>query len=113
MKKLFLFSVLVVVFVGFTACGGGGSKDSNDTGITSFSAGGQSWQISGSNITITFCKGTVVTNLTVTIVLSDSKATHNLTAKDFTDPVKFTVTAEDGTKKEYTATATVSTTPCT
>ena len=63
--------------------------------------------INGTNISITLPFGTDATNLEATVKIS-AKASINpdpSTARDYTNPVKFTVTAEDGkTIKTYTVT---------
>jgi hypothetical protein len=114
MKKLFVVVavVLVAAVTGTTGCKK--KKDdpkSSACNIESFTAGGKSWNISGTNITCTFDKGTIVTSLAPTIVISPKATVSPASgaAKDFTNSVTYTVVAEDGTKKDYTATATVST----
>lgn len=65
--------------------------------------------ISGTAIAVTVPFGTNVTNLVPTITLSPLATVSPLggTAADFTSPVAYTVTAEDGTTKAYTVTVTV------
>ncbi|MBC2726042.1 CFI-box-CTERM domain-containing protein, partial [Desulfosporosinus sp.] len=65
--------------------------------------------IAGTNITATVPAGTSVTALVPTIAVS-AKATVSPAsgeAQDFTNPLTYTVTAENGTTKEYTVTVTV------
>ena len=117
MKKLFV-AVAVVLVAGIAGSSCKKKKDeakSNACEITSFKVDGEEWDINKNSLKITgtYPKGTVVTSLTHTIVVSD-KATvlpKSGEAKDFTNSVTYTVTAEDGTKKSYTATATVSPVP--
>jgi len=58
-------------------------------------------------INITVPNGTNVTNLTPTITHTGVSYSP-VGARDFTNPVKYTVTAEDGTKQAYTVTVTIS-----
>ena len=111
MKKLFIFSVLVVFFVGFAACGKKSDPKSDSKDITSFKLDGVPWNIDQNAKTITksFIKGTIVSG-TPTIELSHPKATYSPTdSQDFTNnTVTYTVTAENGITKEYKVTAMVS-----
>ena len=115
MKKLFV-AVAVVLVAGIAGSSCKKKKDeakSNACEMISFKVDGVMWEKKDNSFTFTYPKGTVVTSLTPTIVVSD-KATvspKSGEAKDFTNSVTYTVTAEDGTKKSYTATATVSTVP--
>jgi len=112
MKKLFIFSALLVVFVGFTACGGGGGTEkSSEKDILSFKVDGVPWDINPNtrNITKEYPKGTTNLNFVPTIEFSP-KATvepKSGVSKDFSTDQTYTVTAEDGSTKEYKATATV------
>ena len=86
--------------------------DKLDSGcdITSFKIGDVSGTISGTDIAITLPAGTDVTQLKPTITVSKDATVSpkSGTKKDFTDPVQYVVTAEDGTtKKTYTVTVTV------
>ena len=111
MKKLFIFSALLVAFIGFSTCGGKKDKESSDTGIISFKVGTDEWLPGGGiDFTCAYQKGTNVSNLTPIIKLSHSKAKYVPTGSvDFSDnrTVTFTVTAENGSTKDYTAKATV------
>ena len=117
MKK-FYYVLFVLAFVF-------GCSDSDDPApvvdkssaksITSFKFSGLSPEVTGTisetdkKITLTVPSGTAVTALAPTIVISD-KATVSPasgTPQDFTSPVKYKVTAEDGTNQEYTVTVTV------
>jgi hypothetical protein len=114
MKKLFV-AVVVVLIAGmaFSACKK--KKDeakSSACEMISFKVGDDTWTKKDNSFTFTYPKGTVVTSLTPTIVVSDKATVSPTGAQDFTNSVTYTVTAEDGTtKKTYTATATVSTVP--
>ncbi|MGB5701092.1 leucine-rich repeat domain-containing protein [Muriicola sp.] len=55
-------------------------------------------------ITATVANGTDVKSLTPTIVVSDKAAVNESGAKDFSAPVDYTITAEDGTKTTYKVT---------
>ncbi|MDP4094008.1 MAG: DUF5018 domain-containing protein [Bacillota bacterium] len=79
--------------------------------ITGFKINGVNGTIDGTNhtVAVTVPYGTDITNLSPTITVS-AKATISPTsgtAKDFTNPVTYTVTAEDGSKQDYTVTVTV------
>ena len=65
--------------------------------------------ITGNNVAVTVPSGTDVTSLTPTIVVSPEATVSPAsgTAQDFTSPVTYTVTAEDGTTATYTVTVTV------
>ena len=86
--------------------------DKIDSGcdITSFKIGDVSGIISGTDIAITLPAGTDVTKLKPTITISKDATVSpkSGTQKDFTNPVQYVVTAEDGTtKKTYTVIVTV------
>ncbi len=114
MRNLCLFAVIIA----FVACGGGNDDPpakSNACDITSFKVGNDAWQISGTNITFVYPKGTTEGNLTPSIITSEKatvKPESNVAQNFFTTTgVSYTVTAEDGkTTKTYTAKATISTT---
>ena len=116
-KLLFSISVLWVIIVCVTSCGGKGNKDglplSSACEIISFKVGDKAWDISGLNITATYPKGTNVNNLLPAIVVSDKASINPKSgvAQDFSNnrAVSYTVTAEDGkSSKTYTAQLTVS-----
>ncbi len=121
MKKSFLYIILLAIAIGFTACGGGDDdptpepSKSKACDITSFKVGNDTWQVSGTNISFQYSKGTPQEDLTPIIVTSDKASVNPKSgvAQNFftTEGVKYTVTAEDGTTtKTYTAKATVATT---
>ena len=75
--------------------------------ITRFTVNGQDATISGTSIAMTLPFGTDVTNLTPTIVHTGAALLPaSGVPRDFTNPVLYTVTAEDGTMQNYTATIT-------
>ena len=76
--------------------------------ITSFTLGGVAGTISGTNIAVTLPNGTDVTSLIPTIEKSANSTIDKTGEQDFTSPVTYKVTAEDGTTfKDYTVTVTV------
>jgi len=79
--------------------------------MTSFSIGMNMGTIDETNhkIAVTVPYGTNVTDLSPAIVASDQATVSPTsgTAQDFTSPVTYTVTAEDGTKQDYVVTVTV------
>jgi hypothetical protein len=114
-KSLAVILMATVIFIGLPSC----KKKNNDPksaacDIVSFTVDGAPWNISGTNITRTYPKGTPDAPLTPVITIS-AGATVNPqsgTAQSFFTPsgVTYTVTAEDGTtKKTYTAKATEAT----
>ena len=116
-KLLFSISVLaltVAIMLCVTSCPGSKENQSSACDIISFKVGDKTWDISGLNITATYPKGTNVSSLSPTIVVSDKAnvAPNSGVAQDFSDnrTITYIVTAEDGkTSKTYTARATVST----
>jgi len=109
MKKSFVFSVLLVVFVGFSfsTCGSKEKTKSDACEITSFKVSGEEWLANGT-ISKIYPKGTNVTSLTPTIVHTGVKVEPASGApQDFTNSVTYTVTAESGKTKSYTVTVTV------
>lgn len=115
--KIFLLALLTAV-IGFSACGGDDDTKSSENKIetftTSYDGGTQNWTINhgdGTNGTITtsITKTGNTKNLVPTIKLVDANATINPTSgteKDFTNAVGYTVTAQDGSTRQYTATVT-------
>ena len=113
MKKVFIFSALVLVFATFAACKKTDNK-SAECDVKTFTVDGKPWQIEGLNITGSYEKGAGVGSLTPSIVVSEGAkwvSTPTNAPYDFSNEktVKFTVTAENGkTNKTYTARAMVS-----
>ncbi|HEY5824121.1 MAG TPA: DUF5018 domain-containing protein, partial [Cyclobacteriaceae bacterium] len=114
MKKLKLLYLFVILLA--FACSKDDDPDpvdkSSTKSITSFKFSSLSPEVTGTinetdkTIGLIVPASVSVTNLVPTITLSD-KATISPasgTAVDFTNPVKFTVTAEDGTRQEYNVT---------
>lgn len=120
MKKQFFNNLIricilaMIATVCFTAC-----KDDDEVtrssakSITSFAfdelSPAVTANISGTSITATVPTGTDVTSLAPDIVISAgaSISPASNAAKDFTSPVQYTVTAEDGTTQMYTVTVSV------
>lgn len=75
--------------------------------ITSFKIGEAVGAITGTDIAVEVPAGTDVTAVTPDIVASDKASVTPTGDQDFTDPVQYTVTAEDGSTKVYTVTVTV------
>jgi len=113
MKKLFIFSVLVVVFVGFSSCGGTKDNLSSEKDILSFKVGSNTWQLSGTQFSFSYDKGTEIGNLSPSIEISPKATVKPASgeSQDFSNEkaVTYTVTAEDGSTKTYTAKAIVKT----
>ena len=88
------------------------TADSRSTAkaITEFELGDVQGSISESDhsIAVTLPYGTDVTSLTPTITVSEKAGVspESSVAQNFTDPVTYTVTAEDGTMQDYTVTVT-------
>lgn len=114
MKKIIVFSVLLVMCAGFSSCKkNSDSEKSKACDIVKFTTGDKVWNIGGTSVTAVFAKGTAVNSLTPVIEVSAGATVDpkSGTAQDFSGDktVTYTVTAEDGvTKKTYTAQATVS-----
>jgi hypothetical protein len=96
--------VLLPVFI-ITGC------DNHDTisdekDITSFRIGELEGVISGQTITVTVPYGTDLTSLTPVIEFTGkSISPASGTAQDFSNPVTYRVTADDGSVRDYTVTA--------
>ena len=85
-------------------------KVDTEAKITSFKIGTATGVITDTAIAVEVANGTDVTKLKPTIVVSKDATVSpkSGTQKDFTNPVTYTVTAEDGTTKTvYTVTVTV------
>lgn len=85
-------------------------KVNSEAEITKFVVANVEATISGTDITAELPNGTDVTELKPTITISKDATVNPKSGvkKDFTDPVQYVVTAEDGTTtKTYTVTITV------
>ena len=85
--------------------GGGGDKvQSSVKDIVEFSIDGRMAIMVGTDITLTMPYQTDLTNLTPLIVVPDGVTVSPASgvAQDFTNPVIYTATAEDGSTREYT-----------
>ncbi|WP_405266345.1 beta strand repeat-containing protein [Cellulophaga sp. Ld12] len=81
-------------------------NDSKD--ITDFAINGVAGTITGTNISVTLPAGTDVTALEPTVTHTGATISPvSDAAQDFTNPVIYTVTAEDASTQEYTITVTV------
>ncbi len=81
---------------------------SSDNSITSFTIPTGDTTITETNIAITVPNGTNVTALVPTIVITGkSVSPASGVAQDFSSPITYVVTAEDGSMQTYTATVTV------
>jgi len=115
MKKSFIISALLVVFVtGFSACGGKGKSGKND--ILEFWVGGVQYSPETGNKFYHLYEKTGVDTWTGLVsmpakpskVVISPKATIDppiTEEKNFLDGVTYTVTAENGDKKTYTVKA--------
>jgi hypothetical protein len=117
---LLFYVVLFVATVGLVGCGSDESDPeptkSSAKAIASFKFTALNPEVTGTvtesqkTVSATVLKGTNVTSLVPTIAISD-KATMlpaSGVAQNFSSPVTYTVTAEDGTKQEYVVTVVVS-----
>ena len=85
------------------------SPKSTDKDFLTYSINGVQGSISTSNniITLTLPTGTDLTNLTAVYTTSaKSSVTSGAATVNFTNPVSYTITAEDGTTKDYIVTVT-------
>lgn len=88
---------------------------SSEKSITSFSISGLNPGVQGTidetdhTVTVTVPAGTDVTDLTPNIIVSDYAivSPSSGSAEDFTNPVIYTVVAQDGSTQTYTATVNV------
>lgn len=116
MKKSFFVSVLVAVFAVFAA--GCGSKDNDKSSakeILTVTGSAGSWSVSGDQITGILCKTASLSGITLNFSLSPkAEITPASGIHDFSDgkSVTFTVKAEDGSEKKFTAKASNSQDPC-
>ncbi len=112
LRTLLLF-VVMCGFV-FTACNEDDPEpQSAENSITAFTFDGLTPAVSGvissTNISAEVPNGTDVTSLSPSIVVSEGATVNPASgsAQDFSSPVTYTVTAEDGTAQAYTVTVTI------
>ncbi len=91
-----------------------GSTSPSSNAIDSFSLNGSAGTIIGNNIAVTVPYGTNVTNLVATYITTGSSVSvgsnvqvNGQTTNDFSGPVVYTVTAENGSTQNYTVSVTV------
>ena len=94
----------------FTGGGGGGGGASlfDEKDINTFSIAGTAGVITGTNISITVPYGTPLIPI-ITVSDRASVSPESGVVQTFTSPVVYTVTAEDGTTKDYTVAVTLTT----
>ncbi len=88
-------------------------KQSSEKDILSFTIAGVNATINGTDITATVSHGTAISSLTPSISISAKAMVTPQGAQNFTNPVSYTVIAEDGTTKIYTVTVKVAAAPVT
>ncbi len=110
MKRIFLSKLLIIILLTFTSCDPNVASLSDLSTITEFSvyeAGIISETDHTISITVPF--NTDITGLSPQIIhTGNSISPESETSVNFTNPVTYTVTAEDGTKQEYIVTITIS-----
>ena len=112
MMNFFKIYKLIFVFLFFASfsCSKDETKKSNEAKIISWKFGDKTATIKGTDISITLPVGTDAANLKATAIIS-AKASISpdpKKAQDYTNPINFVVTAEDGTTKQtYKVTVTV------
>ena len=112
MMNFFKIYKLIFVFLFFASfsCSKDETKKSNEAKIISWKFGDKTATIKGTDISITLPFGTDAANLKATAIIS-AKASISpdpKKAQDYTNPINFVVTAEDGTTKQtYKVTVTV------
>lgn len=119
MKKYSVLVLLLASFVFITSCGSdddeNGPKKSEARQITSFAFESElndalEEDIEGiideqnKTVTATVPYGTQITSLLPTIEVSEKASVNNEEARNFTNPVEYTVTAEDGSVATYAVT---------
>ncbi len=126
-----LLNIIVLLMFGIlAACNGGGGGSSGSASptpspvspsskdITAFSINNVAGVINGTAITVSLPQGTVGTNFVATFTTTGTKVSVNgvdqvsgVTSNDFSQPVTYTVTAEDNSTQSYTVTVSISPTP--
>lgn len=110
-SRLYLLIIAFILSSGFISCGAGSNSDeskSSAKAITAFTIDGKSGTIGTDTISLSLPYGYDKTNLTPEITITGvSVSPASGVAKDFTNPVTYTVTAEDGSTQAYTVTVSV------
>jgi len=115
MTKKALIVLAAVLSLALVACGGG-SDPSSENAITAFSIDSVDGVIDQTGITIdiTMPYGTDVSALVAEFIITGEGAyvggtlqESGVTPNDFTDPITYTVVAEDGTEQDYLVTVSV------
>ncbi|GHU69552.1 hypothetical protein FACS189450_02630 [Spirochaetia bacterium] len=110
-KNGFVFGLLAIgAFIALiTACEQPTAPKSGEKAITAFVIGSKQAEINDPVITIALPQGTDVTNLAPLITVSEKASVSPASgvARDFSDSVTYTVTAEDGTTKDYIVIVTI------
>ena len=109
MNRFLTLTTAVLVCI-FLSCGEDTPPASSEANITSFSLAGVSGSISGSSITLSVPYGTDISSLSPQITNSPKSTITPAagTSRDFSSPVTYVVTAEDGTTTtSYTITVTI------
>jgi hypothetical protein len=99
--KLLISVVLCILFAGCEVS----ETSSGENVITSFDIGDVTGKINGQAITVTVPYGTDITSLSPVITFTGSAVSPaSGTAQDFTSPVTYRVTADNGSTRDYTVT---------
>ncbi len=124
MKNIFKYAVIALITAafGFIACAnsgsGGGVTKSSEKAITAFGFGSpaatgvidqanHAISVDVPYLTDTAALVAVFTTTGAIVTIGDAEQTSGTTVNDFTDPVTYTVTAEDGSAQNYTVTVAV------
>ena len=87
------------------------AQKSSAKDFVTFSINGKVGVISTNTISVVLPSGTILTNLTPSYTTSDkATVTSGASITNFSNPVTYVITAEDGTTKSYTVTVTVGST---
>nr|AGS53837.1 hypothetical protein [uncultured bacterium contig00054] len=110
-KLLGLLALAAVIAFSMTACDEGGGEKSDAKAITHFyfpSPVDEEGVIDedAKTVSVNVPHGTDVTALTPSVTVSPKASYSPKGAQDFSSPVTYTVSAEDGTKQDYTVTVT-------
>lgn len=110
MKKRFLLLCSIMLAVVIVGCTDDDPAKSSEKQLLSFDIKGEQATIieSDKNVTLSFTSVVSLSSLTPTISVSDKASISPASgeAQDFTSPVEYTITAEDGTAVVYTVTIT-------